>query len=498
MPDAAKIIGGVAAAAIIIAALTLIVITYTKQIEIGQKVDGGWTEYTESACTKECGGGIKTRSRTCTNPVPQNGGATCLGPSTEVVECNTQPCVISGTVSLNPGSSTSVALNPVSSTTVSVNPGSSTTVTPISVNGGWSAWVNEGSCVSGSQQQKRTCTNPSPLNGGAQCEGSATQIVPCPVDGGLTGWIDLVKCDKECGGGVKKLSRYCTNPSPANGGRFCEGPFVKDVACNTEPCPIDGGWTTWTDGGACSKTCGGGTRMQTRTCTNPAPQFGGRACIGSDTQITDCNTQPCPVDGGFTDWKDEGICSKPCDGGLQQQSRTCTNPTPSHGGAPCSGALGQSVPCNTGSCWYKMQDQRFTDNCLYAASIGTSGDLNSRTRWMPCSEADESTFWQFQDVGSGKALVKNKGVNGCLKRPQNSTKLSVVPCDTADTYQHFRHNVNGTLENQGVLPTDTYPLYRSAVNKSYTRPPVLRVTPLDVWSSDDNAEKFNKITPKMF
>ena len=49
---------------------------------------------------------------------------------------------------------------------------------------------------------------------------------------------------------------------------------------------VDGGWS---DFGTCSKTCGGGT--QCRTCSNPAPENGGEACVGDATQS--CNEQPC-------------------------------------------------------------------------------------------------------------------------------------------------------------------------------------------------------------
>lgn len=58
------------------------------------------------------------------------------------------------------------------------------------------------------------------------------------------------------------------------------------------PVAIDGGWSPWT---ACSVTCGGGT--QTRTCTNPAPSNGGATCSGSASQA--CNTSSCivPVNG---------------------------------------------------------------------------------------------------------------------------------------------------------------------------------------------------------
>lgn len=41
-----------------------------------------------------CGGGIKTLSRTCTNPPPSGGGRVCshLGPAEKTQECNTQEC----------------------------------------------------------------------------------------------------------------------------------------------------------------------------------------------------------------------------------------------------------------------------------------------------------------------------------------------------------------------------------------------------------------------
>ena len=51
-----------------------------------------WGPYGE--CSKTCGGGVKTRKRTCTNPPPASGGADCsaLGPDTSTMECNIQGC----------------------------------------------------------------------------------------------------------------------------------------------------------------------------------------------------------------------------------------------------------------------------------------------------------------------------------------------------------------------------------------------------------------------
>lgn len=60
----------------------------------------------------------------------------------------------------------------------------------LTVNGGWSAWGAWIQCrcnghATGGQRRTRTCTDPHPLNGGAQCQGQAVQrtsdCVPCQI-----------------------------------------------------------------------------------------------------------------------------------------------------------------------------------------------------------------------------------------------------------------------------------------------------------------------------
>ena len=57
-------------------------------------MDGGYSAYGDwSACSADCGGGTQTRTRTCTNPAPANGGADCVGDSSETRDCsNTDGC----------------------------------------------------------------------------------------------------------------------------------------------------------------------------------------------------------------------------------------------------------------------------------------------------------------------------------------------------------------------------------------------------------------------
>jgi len=58
---------------------------------------------------------------------------------------------------------------------------------------------------------------------------------------------------------------------------------------------VNGNWSVWSP---CSASCGGGT--QTRTCTNPAPSNGGADCSGANSQA--CNTDACddPSDASST------------------------------------------------------------------------------------------------------------------------------------------------------------------------------------------------------
>ena len=54
-------------------------------------------------------------------------------------------------------------------------PACTTTPTPTPINGGWSAWSAQDYSCGVSGTQTRTCTNPSPANGGSYCSGPSTQ-----------------------------------------------------------------------------------------------------------------------------------------------------------------------------------------------------------------------------------------------------------------------------------------------------------------------------------
>ncbi|MDO8565580.1 MAG: hypothetical protein Q7S04_00125 [Candidatus Moranbacteria bacterium] len=58
----------------------------------------------------------------------------------------------------------------------------------------------------------------------------------------------------------------------------------------TVPARINGGWSLWSN---CSSTTCGTDGTQTRTCTNPAPSGGGADCVGPLTQS--CTNLPCCI-----------------------------------------------------------------------------------------------------------------------------------------------------------------------------------------------------------
>ena len=57
------------------------------------------------------------------------------------------------------------------------------------------------------------------------------------VNGGWSGYGSWGSCSKSCGGGIQSRSRSCTKPSPANGGKDCSGSDTETQICNRDACP---------------------------------------------------------------------------------------------------------------------------------------------------------------------------------------------------------------------------------------------------------------------
>ncbi len=61
--------------------------------------------------------------------------------------------------------------------------------------------------------------------------------ISVPVDGVWSSFGEWSTCTETCGGGTQQRTRTCTNPRPANGGADCVGNDFEPQPCNKAPCP---------------------------------------------------------------------------------------------------------------------------------------------------------------------------------------------------------------------------------------------------------------------
>nr|XP_047125194.1 uncharacterized protein LOC105843628 isoform X3 [Hydra vulgaris] len=109
-------------------------------------VNGMWSNWVNSDCSKSCGGGIIVFNRSCNNPLPSYNGKNCMGMSYYTKDCSNE------------------------------------IVCP--VNGNWSEWsfwsLCNQPCNGGTTTRSRDCSNPTPQYGGMFCYGNSTQVNTCP------------------------------------------------------------------------------------------------------------------------------------------------------------------------------------------------------------------------------------------------------------------------------------------------------------------------------
>ncbi|XP_077375099.1 A disintegrin and metalloproteinase with thrombospondin motifs 7 [Festucalex cinctus] len=60
------------------------------------------------------------------------------------------------------------------------------------------------------------------------------------------------------------------------------------------PDRVNGGWGTWSEWSACSRSCGAGVESAQRDCDDPVPRNRGKYCLGERQRYRICNTRPCP------------------------------------------------------------------------------------------------------------------------------------------------------------------------------------------------------------
>ncbi|XP_052254999.1 coadhesin-like [Dreissena polymorpha] len=265
-------------------------------------------------------------------------------------------------------------------------------------NGHWAEWSPWSSCSitcgNATLTRTRTCTNPPPSSHGKPCPGASLDFMscvrsPCPVDGGWGSWTQWSSCTTTCGIGLQNRDRACDNPPPKLFGDHCFGSSVDFRTCLTRACS-DGGWSTWSLWSSCSATCGGGLHIRSRECSNPAPSPYGQPCHGPNVDSGLCSTQQCPQDGNvnigyWSTWTAWSTCSSTCPGGERTRQRYCSN------GVGCVGNDQQSMSCNNGNACVRLTSGRLEINIYGEWGTVCDDNFDTNAAQVACRMLGQST-----------------------------------------------------------------------------------------------------------
>lgn len=342
-------------------------------------IDCEWDEWAEwGACSATCGTGVSRRTRE-RKKYEKDGGHICWGTEDDEQVCTLNPCPVDCTM------------------------------------GDWTQWGTcSTTCGPGSQLRLRGI-RVGPANGGQECSADLNETKECdpgvcPVDCQWSSWEGWSRCSRTCNGGINSRKRT-EKVSAAHGGRACVGSADEDGVCNIQGCPVDCKWIPWSEWSACSSSCGGGTRTQSRV-VEIAPQWGGLECEtknglgGPPNEKTEgCNEQPCPVDCQWSSWSKYTLCSKTCDTGTMSRNRV-KSPLETFGGRPCSGDSEESNFCNTQGCPRDCQWSEWTE-------------------WTKCSKiCGGGEIKRFRDI----AIPRKNGGVSCDGPTEEKAECNSMEC----------------------------------------------------------------------
>jgi hypothetical protein len=402
----------------------------------------GWSDADWHTCSHECGGGLRTRSRT-PEVEPENGGEECDA-TWESETCNTHPCPIDCELS--------------------------------------TTWHNEGDC-------SQTCTEEggepgvqlevldilvAPEHGGLECgiyERNVTcaEHIPCPIDCEYEDWTDwgttvphdngscgddadgtvecYQGCTEECGGGREARSRTIT-VNHDHGGVECPTDLWQTRACNWHNCPIDceeSSWSTWS---TCSKSCtsenGTPGKIYRSRSIITSPAWEGETC-GDLEEDEDCNLfedAPCPIDCVMSGWRQWGSCDTTCGDGTRTRDRDILQGA-SHGGAEC---LDEE---ETQNCKANCNGNV---NCFQHDSCPIHCEVGSWSSWDTCTmSCGSGTQGRYRDV----EVDADHGGFSCPDTEDSqpcNTHACPIDCEVSEwgTWAAYENGLNEVIRHRTI------------------------------------------------
>jgi hypothetical protein len=328
-------------------------------------VQSDWSPWSE--CNATCGGGISVRTRNITTPAECGGD--CPDNYTENA-CNTfdcpEGCVVSSWSAWSACSSEcgdgvrSRTRTIVSPATPGGNPCPAliqretcnvTSCGPLCEEGALFVYSACPACGDGYIEHRWYYTA---YNESADCPDygsnvTACFIEPCSVDCVVTEWSEWTPCTAPCGGGTRERARVIL-VEDEYGGEECPSNLNETGVCNTDACPRSCEVSAWSNWSTCSVSCGGGTTTRTRNITVSYIPGPGTTPCPTLSESTTCNTAGCPIACVVSNWTDFGVCQRSATNtttcsmsnatraGFQYRTRTITTPS-LNGGSSCPSTI---------------------------------------------------------------------------------------------------------------------------------------------------------------